>query len=112
MEAVVEQHLNAYFQGENNMIEEKRKHRRIPFSRPVCVTNFSGEKATMKATDFSLDGVCFSSNQPKTVGDILTVTMNIGAKGKVKIIQAKGEIVYRYFTNNEYLMGMRFYQDS
>jgi len=94
------------------MISEKRKHRRIPFSRPVSVTNFSGERQTMKATDFSLEGVCFSSNQPKTVGDILTVTMNIGAKGKVKVIQAKGEIVYRYFNNKEYMMGMRFYQDN
>ncbi len=93
------------------MITEKRKHRRIPFGRPVSVTSFSGEKQTMKATDFSLDGVCFSSSQPKAVGDILTVTMNIGAKGKVKVIQAKGEIVYRYYNSNEYMMGMRFYQD-
>jgi len=95
------------------MITEKRKHRRIPFGRPVSVSNFSGEKTTMKAVDFSLDGVCFSSNNnPKTVGDILTVTMNIAPPGKVKVIKAKGEIVYRYYDNNEYLMGMRFYQDS
>jgi len=94
------------------MITEKRKHRRIPFGRPVSVSNLSGERLTMKATDFSLDGVCFSSNQPKSVGDILTVTMNIGAKGKVKVLQAKGEIVYRYYSNDEYMMGMRFYQDS
>lgn len=94
------------------MITEKRKHRRIPFGRPVSVTSFSGERQAMTATDFSLEGVCFSSNQPKTVGDILTVTMNIGGKGKVKVIQAKGEIVYRYFNSTEYLMGMRFYQDS
>jgi len=95
------------------MITEKRRHRRIPFDRPVSVTNFSGERSTMKATDFSLDGVRFSSNQPKTVGDILTVTMNIGAKGKVKVIQAKGEIVYRYYNNDkEYMMGMRFYQGN
>jgi len=93
------------------MIEEKRKHRRIPFGRPVRVANFSGEKLTMTATDFSLEGVCFSSNKPKSVGEILTVTMNIGAKGKVKVIQAKGEIVYRYYNKSEYLMGMRFYQD-
>lgn len=94
------------------MITEKRKHRRIPFGRPVSVSNFSGERLTMRATDFSLEGVCFSSNQPKSVGDILTVTMNIGAKGKVNVVQAKGEIVYRYYNNSEYLMGMRFYQDS
>lgn len=94
------------------MITEKRKHRRIPFGRPVSVSNFSGERLTMRATDFSLEGVCFSSNQPKSVGDILTVTMNIGAKGKVNVVQAKGEIVYRYYTNSEYLMGMRFYHDS
>jgi len=94
------------------MIEEKRKHHRIPFGRPVSVSDFLGEKMTMKAVDFSLDGVCFSSSNPKTVGDILTVTMNIAPKGKVKVIQAKGEIVYRYHNKNEYLMGMRFYQDS
>ncbi len=94
------------------MITEKRKHRRVSFGRPVRVTDFTGEKTTMKAVDFSLDGVCFASSQPKTVGDILTVTMNIGAKGKVKILQAKGEIVYRYYSDSEYLMGMRFYQDS
>lgn len=94
------------------MITEKRKHRRIPFGRPVSVSNFTGERLTMRATDFSLEGVCFSSNQPKSVGDILTVTMNIGAKGKVNVVQAKGEIVYRYYNNSEYLMGMRFYQDS
>ena len=92
------------------MIAEKRKHRRIPFGRPVSVSSLSGEKVTMRATDFSLEGVCFSSNKPKTVGDIITVTMNIGAKGKVKVIQAQGEIVYRYYNNREYLMGMRFYQ--
>ncbi len=94
------------------MITEKRKHRRIPLGRPVRVSSFSGEKTTMKVVDFSLDGVCFSSNNPKTVGDILTVTMNIAPQGKVKVIQAKGEIVYRYYNNYEYLMGMRFYQDN
>ncbi len=94
------------------MITEKRKHRRIPFGRPVSVSNFSGEKTTMKAVDFSLEGVCFASDNPKTVGDILTVTMNIAPAGKVKVIQAKGEIVYRYYDNHEYLMGMRFYQDN
>ena len=94
------------------MIAEKRKHRRIPFARPVSVSNFSGERLTMKAMDFSLDGICFSSDSPKTVGDILTVTMNIAPEGKVKVIQAKGEIVYRYYNNSEYLMGMRFYQDN
>ena len=94
------------------MITEKRKHRRIPFDRPISVSNFTGDRLTMKATDFSLDGVCFTSNHPQSVGDILTVTMNIGAEGKVKVLQAKGEIVYRYYNNSEYMMGMRFYQDS
>ncbi len=94
------------------MIAEKRKHRRIPFGRPVSVSDFSGEKTTMKVVDFSLEGVCFASDNPKTVGDILTVTMNIAPAGKVKVIQAKGEIVYRYYDEDEYLMGMRFYQDN
>jgi len=94
------------------MITEKRKHRRIPFERPVSIKYFSGEKEAVYAFDFSLDGICFSSDQPGTIGEILTVTMNIGGRGKVNVVQAIGEVVYRYHNRNGYIMGMRFYQEN
>ena len=91
--------------------DEKRRHRRIPFGRPVSVTKFTGEKLAMTAVDFSLEGIRFASDSPSDVGDIMTVTLNIAPPGKVKVIKALGEIVYRYHDDDQYLMGMRFYKN-
>lgn len=94
------------------MINEKRRHRRVPFGRPVSVTKFTGETAAMKAVDFSLEGLRFTSNIPSDVGDILTVTMNIAPQGKVKVIKALGEVVYRYQENEQFHIGMRFFKNT
>lgn len=94
------------------MIDEKRKHRRIPFMRPISVTKFTGEKAAVRAVDFSLEGVAFTSEQPWDIGDIITVSLNIAPTGKIKIIKALGEVVYRFKQGSEYVMGMRFYRNT
>ena len=89
----------------------KRRHRRIPFVRPVSVTKFTGEKLASQAVDFSLEGLSFTCARPSDVGDILTVTLNIAPPGKVKVIKALGEVVYRYYENDKYQIGMRFYKN-
>ena len=77
----------------------------------MSVTKFTGEKLTSKAVNFSLEGISFISTMPSDVGDILTVTLNIAPPGKVKVIKALGEVVYRYHETDHYKIGMRFYRN-
>jgi len=94
------------------MTNEKRRHRRVAFGRPVSITKFTGETSAMKAVDFSLEGLRFTSAVPSDVGDILTVTMNIAPRGKVKVIKALGEVVYRYQEDDQFHIGMRFFKNT
>lgn len=97
--------------GTATMMHDKRHHRRIPFLRPISVTTQEGDKFALMCTDFSIEGVGLVSGQPRDVGEILRVSMNIGHNGRTHILNALGEVVHRRYEDKKFLLGIRFYKD-
>lgn len=94
------------------MLSERRQRRRIPFKRPIRVTTSSGEKQSLMCVDFSMEGIGFMSAEPRDIGDILRVSMNIGNNGRTHILDAIGEVVHRRYKDQKFIVGMRFYKNK
>ena len=94
------------------MMHERRQRRRIPFQRPIRVTTEEGDKISLMCMDFSMEGIGFLSSQPRDVGDVLRVSMNIGHNGRTHVLDALGEVVHRRYKDKKFYVGMRFYKDK
>ena len=95
-----------------NMLSDRRQRRRIPFQRPIRITSSTGEKSSMMCVDFSMEGIGFLSPEPRDIGDILHVSMNIGNNGRTHILEALGEVVHRRYKDQKFYVGMRFYKNK
>jgi len=98
--------------GNNSMVNERRSRRRIPFQRPIRITTQSGEKVSYMCFDFSMEGIGFITSDPRDIGDILHVSLNIGNNGRTHILDALGEVVHRRYKDKTFYVGMRFYKES
>ncbi len=94
------------------MMHERRQRRRINFTRPIRVTTPEGEKTSLMCVDFSMEGIGFLSTQPRDVGEILRVSMNIGNNGRTHVLNALGEVVHRRYKDKQFYVGMRFYKEK
>jgi hypothetical protein len=94
------------------MMHDRRTRRRIPFKRPIRITTEGGEKISLMCVDFSMEGIGFLSRDPRDVGDILRVSMNIGNNGRTHILNALGEVVHRRYKDKQFYVGMRFFRDK
>lgn len=52
------------------------------------------------------------SSEPRDVGDILRVSMNIGHNGRTRVLNAIGEVVHRKYKDKRFIVGMRFFRDK
>lgn len=93
-------------------MHDRRQRRRIPFERPIRIVTEGGEKQSLMCVDFSMEGIGFISSQPRDVGDILRVSMNIGNNGRTKVLNAIGEVVHRKYMDKHFIVGMRFFRDK
>ena len=93
------------------MMHERRQRRRIRFVRPIRVTTEDGERYSLMAVDFSMEGLGFKTTKPRNIGEILRVAINIGQNGRSHIMNALGEVVHRNYKDKEFYIGMRFYKD-
>ncbi len=94
------------------MVHERRQKRRIQFQRPIRVVTQEGDKSSLMCVDFSMQGIGFFSSQPRDVGDILRVSLNIGHNGRTHVLNALGEVVHRRYYDKKFYVGMRFYRDQ
>lgn len=94
------------------MIHDRRTRRRIPFKRPIRVMTEEGAKTSLMCVDFSMEGIGFMSRDPRDIGDILRVSMNIGNNGRTHVLNALGEVVHRRYQDKQFYVGMRFYRDK
>lgn len=94
------------------MMHERRTRRRISFTRPIRVTTQEGDKTSLMCVDFSMEGIGFLSTQPRDVGEILRVSMNIGHNGRTHVLNALGEVVHRRYHDKKFYVGMRFYKEN
>jgi len=95
-----------------NMLSDRRQHRRIPFKRPIRMTSSQGDKTSLMCVDFSMEGIGFLSTEPRDIGDILRISMNIGNNGRTHILDALGEVVHRRYKDQKFYVGMRFYRNN
>lgn len=93
-------------------MHERRARRRIPFKRPIRITTAGGDKSSLMCVDFSMEGIGFLSKDPRDVGDILRVSMNIGNNGRTHVLNAMGEVVHRRYKDKQFFVGMRFFRDK
>lgn len=93
-------------------MHDRRQRRRIPFERPIRVTTEGGDKVSLMCMDFSMEGIGFMSVQPRDVGEVLRVSMNIGHNGRTHVLNALGEVVHRRYKDKKFYIGMRFYKDK
>lgn len=94
------------------MIHDRRTRRRIPFKRPIRITTEGGDRLSLMCVDFSMEGIGFLSQDPRDIGDILRVSMNIGNNGRTHVLNALGEVVHRRYQDKQFYVGMRFYRDK
>ncbi len=59
-----------------------------------------------------MEGIGFLSRDPRDVGDILRVSMNIGNNGRIHVLNAVGEVVHRRYQDKQFYVGMRFFRDK
>lgn len=93
-------------------MHDRRTRRRIPFKRPIRITTEGGDKVSLMCVDFSMEGIGFLSRDPRDVGDILRVSMNIGNNGRTHVLNALGEVVHRRYKDKQFYVGMRFFRDK
>ena len=94
------------------MMHDRRIRRRIPFKRPIRIITEEGDKHSLMCVDFSMEGIGFLSSDPRDVGDILRVSMNIGNNGRTHVLNALGEVVHRRYKDKKFYVGMRFFRDK
>jgi len=94
------------------MMHDRRQKRRIPFKRPIRITTQEGDKVSHMCVDFSMEGIGFLSTQPRDIGDILRVSMNIGNNGRTHVLDTIGEVVHRRYSDKQFYVGMRFYKEK
>lgn len=94
------------------MMHEKRQRRRIRFVRPIRVTTEEGERISIMAQDFSMEGLGFKTNVPREIGELLRVSVNIGQNGRSHIMNALGEVVHRRYKDKTFYVGMRFFKEN
>jgi PilZ domain len=98
--------------GNTTMMHERRQRRRIRFARPIRVTTPEGERLSLMAQDFSMEGLGFKTTTPRDIGEILRVAVNIGHNGRSHIMNALGEVVHRRYKDKVFYIGMRFFKDQ
>ncbi len=76
------------------MISEKRKNRRVEMSRPIVMHSITGPNIPLHCTNFSMDGIGLISNKKIEMGKRIILTINIAPRGKVRLINLLGEVVY------------------
>ena len=59
-----------------------------------------------------MEGLGLLSDQPRDVGEVLRVTMNVGSNGKPRVVNALGEVVHRRYLNHKFYVGVRFFRDK
>lgn len=91
------------------MIKERRKNRRIDFSRPVSVTTDAGERWSCRSMDFCMEGIRLLADREPVPGDEVRVVMNLAAKGKrARTVSTRGTVTHCEPRVDGYSVGVHF----
>ncbi len=91
------------------VINERRRHRRIPFQRPVSVTTRHGNRWSCSAHDFCMEGIGLHASWQAEVGEELRVVFNTAAPGKrPHPVTARGRVRHCISDGEGFALGVQF----
>ncbi|MDH5178426.1 MAG: PilZ domain-containing protein [Gammaproteobacteria bacterium] len=89
------------------MQTDKRMNPRVRFERPARITSSTGEKSSVRSYDFSMQGAGFTGAGPHTVGERLSLVVDVGQDGASRILKIHGRVVHQQPMNGGWLIGMQ-----
>lgn len=95
-------------QNSDNVLMEKRKHKRIQYGRTVNVITGKGDKLQLEVLDYSMGGMGLVSDVPFATGDILDFESIMTLDGEVRTLEIKGEVRHIQEQFQEYSLGVCF----
>ena len=86
----------------------KRKHRRVSFSRDILLDSVDGKKATIKSHNISTSGIGLYAVMPRLRGELIRLTFNLVQNGKQREVNIAGEVKHVQLAEHGYSFGVRF----
>lgn len=92
----------------DNVLMEKRKHKRIQYGRTVNIKTQRGQNLQLEVLDYSMGGMGLVSNVPFQTGDILDFESIMTLDGEERTLEIKGEIRHIHQQFEEFSFGVCF----
>ena len=89
-------------------MNERRQHRRIPFSRTVNVSGSACRACVLKAEDLSLAGMRLYSERPVEIGETLDLQFYVMPRGEPQEMHMQGLVKHVGLEKNGYTIGVDF----
>lgn len=94
------------------VINERRRHRRIHFERPVSITTRHGNRWSCASRDFCMEGMGLHTDWQAQVGEELRVVFNTAAVGsRPRPVTARGRVCHCIADDGGFSLGVQFYPD-
>jgi hypothetical protein len=89
-------------------MNERRRHRRIPFSRAVNVSGTTCRSCVLEAEDISLAGMRLYSERPVQLGETLNLHFYVMPRGEPQEMNMQGLVRHVGLEKDGYSFGVDF----
>jgi hypothetical protein len=89
-------------------MNERRRHRRIPFSRAVNVSCSAYRPCVLEAEDISLAGMRLYSERPVQLGETLDLHFYVMPRGEPQEMNMQGQVMHVGLEKDGYTFGVDF----
>ena len=89
-------------------MNERRRHRRIPFNRAVNVSGSSCRPCVLEAEDISLAGMRLYSERPVQLGETLNLNFFVMPRGEPQEMNMQGMVRHVGLEKDGYTFGVDF----
>ncbi len=89
-------------------MNERRRHRRIPFNRAVNVSGSACRPCVLEAEDISLAGMRLYSERPVQLGETLNLNFYVMPRGEPQEMNMQGMVRHVGLEKNGYTFGVDF----
>jgi hypothetical protein len=89
-------------------MNERRRHRRIPFSRAVNVSGSTCRPCVLEAEDISLAGMRLYSERPVQLGETLDLNFYVMPRGEPQEMNMQAMVKHVGLERNGYTFGVDF----
>lgn len=89
-------------------MNERRRHRRIPFNRAVNVSGSARRPCVLEAEDISLAGMRLYSERPVQLGETLNLHFYVMPRGEPQEMSMQGMVRHVGLEKDGYSFGVDF----